>query len=74
MKKIILLTFVLLVFLQALRAQVISVSAEKNNILYIEFDNPITIAVENRSSKSLIIKTDNGEIMGSNGIYKKRRS
>ena len=69
MKKIILLTFVLLVFLQALRAQVISVSAEKNNILYIEFDNPVTIAVENRSSKSLIIKTDNGEIMGSNGIY-----
>jgi len=49
--------------------QKVAVSADKNNILYLEVDNPLTIAVENTSCKELVVKTDNGEITGQNGSY-----
>ncbi|MEP7198121.1 MAG: GldM family protein [Saprospiraceae bacterium] len=50
-------------------AQTISVSNDKENILYIGIDNPMTIAVENESARNLVIKTDNGSINGTNGLY-----
>lgn len=49
--------------------QTIAVSADKNNIVYIGMENPITIAAENNSSQSLIVTTDNGTISGQNGRY-----
>jgi hypothetical protein len=39
------------------------------NVLYIGVSNPLSIVVENTSSNSLIIKTDNGTITGNNGRY-----
>lgn len=51
------------------RAQVIAVSADQNNILYAGLDNPLTIAVENIDRKKIIVKTNIGQISGSNGKY-----
>jgi hypothetical protein len=45
-------------------AQQIAIAADKTNILYLGIDNPITIAVENTSCRDLIVKTDNGKIIG----------
>jgi len=42
--------------------QVVAVQADKMNILYLGIYNPLTIAAENTSSKSIIVTTDNGEI------------
>ena len=39
------------------------------NVLYADVDNPLTIAVENCPSNSIIVKTDNGTISGSRGSY-----
>jgi hypothetical protein len=50
-------------------AQKFSIGADVNNILYIGLDNPLTIAVENQSCKSIIVKSDNGVITGSSGKY-----
>ena len=49
--------------------QLVSIAADKNYIFYLEVENPITIAVENNSCKSLIVKTNNGTIDGQNGRY-----
>ena len=50
-------------------AQKVAVSADKNNLLYLEVDNPLTIAVESQSCKNIIVTTDNGIITGENGSY-----
>ncbi len=50
-------------------AQTFSISPDKMNVLYLGFDNPLSIAVEGISSRSLIVKTDNGTITGKNGQY-----
>ena len=39
------------------------------NILYAGVDNPLTIAVENYSNSSIVVKTNNGKISRSNGSY-----
>ena len=49
--------------------QIVAVSADRNNILYLDMDNPITIAAENSTSQSLVVNIDNGEISGQNGLY-----
>lgn len=43
-------------------SQVIAVANENMNILYLGIPNPIVVAVENISSKSFIVTTDNGDI------------
>lgn len=68
MKKYSLLFFTLLIF-QISYAQKVSISVDKMNILYSGIDNPITIAVENNSNKSLIVKASDGKITGQNGKY-----
>jgi hypothetical protein len=50
-------------------AQKVAVSADRNNLLYIEVDNPLTIAAESQSCKNIIVTTDNGIITGENGSY-----
>ena len=50
-------------------AQKFSISADVNNVFYVGFDNPLTIAVENYSCKSIIVKTDNGTVTGNSGKY-----
>ena len=67
-KHIIFFTFILL-YNFSTSAQTISVSNDKENIIYIGLDNPITIAVESEACKNLVIKTNNGSIIGSNGSY-----
>jgi len=67
--KNLMLTFTILLAVLFTKAQVISIAPDKNNILYVGLDNPLTIAVENNSCKSLIVKTDNGTISGSSGTY-----
>ncbi len=52
-----------------LSGQKTAIAADKSNVLYLEMDNPITIAVENTSCKELIVKSDNGTIKGQNGSY-----
>lgn len=68
MKKYLSLFLILLTFKNS-HGQKFSIAADKMNILYVGVDNPITIAVENSSNKSIIIKTNNGKITGNNGSY-----
>ena len=49
--------------------QNIAVAADKMNVLYVGIDNPITIAAENCSNKSLVVKTTNGKLIKENGQY-----
>lgn len=51
-----------------------SIAADKMNVLYADIDNPLTIAVENIPSNSIIVRTDNGTISGSQGSYVFRSS
>ena len=48
---------------------VLSVSADKMNVLYIGVDNPITIAVSDVTNENIKVKISKGEIRGSNGKY-----
>lgn len=48
-------------------SQNIAISAEKNNILYIGVDNPISVFVENYPFDQLIIKANKGSITGGYG-------
>lgn len=50
-------------------AQKIAIATDRNNVLFQEVDNPITIAVEKLSCKDLYVTTDNGAITGSYGYY-----
>jgi GldM C-terminal domain len=60
--KIIFQLFLLSFISSASLSQHIAVSADKNNILYIGVDNPISITVEGISCNDIIVKTDNGSI------------
>lgn len=42
--------------------QVVAIQPDKMNVLYLCIANPLTIAVENTASSSIIVTTDNGEI------------
>lgn len=48
---------------------VVSVSANKMNVLYIGIENPVTIACSAVSSEDLIVSIDNGDVSGENGEY-----
>lgn len=48
-------------------SQNIAVSAEKNNVLYIGVDNPISVVAENYPSRQLMVKAEKGTLFGSNG-------
>jgi archaellum component FlaG (FlaF/FlaG flagellin family) len=50
-------------------AQHVAITTDRNNTLYQEVENPISVAVENQSCKNLYITIDNGTITGSNGLY-----
>jgi hypothetical protein len=47
----------------------VAITTDRNNTLYQEVENPISVAVENQSCKNLYITIDNGTITGSNGLY-----
>lgn len=49
--------------------QKVAITTDRNNVLFVEMENPITIAAENASCKDLYVTTDNGTITGSNGLY-----
>jgi len=49
--------------------RVLSVSADKMNVLYIGIENSLTIAVSGIASSDLEVTIDNGEIKGENGMY-----
>ena len=69
MKKIFLLLQIFFCFYSFSIGQRISIANEKENVVYIGIDNPITIAVENFSGKSIIAKTNNGELLGREWRY-----
>jgi hypothetical protein len=69
MKKHILILYILLCYLFSVAGQNFSVGADAGNILFVGLDNPLRIAVENLSSKSIVVKVDNGKITGNNGKY-----
>ena len=48
-------------------AQNFLVSADKNNVLYIGVDNPLSIIVENYSSSQILVKADRGHISSGYG-------
>lgn len=50
-------------------AQQCSVANDRQNIVYLGIENPITIAVENIPNSSVVVKTDNGRITGENGHF-----
>ena len=50
-------------------AQKFSIAADKENVLYIGVDNPISIAVENVPARLVIAKINNGKITGKMGNY-----
>jgi GldM C-terminal domain len=64
MMKIVFQLFISSFISSASFSQHIAVSADKNNVLYVGVDNPITVVAENSSCKDLIIKTNNGKITG----------
>ena len=64
MNKTIILIATLIILSLSSFSQKFSVSPDKNNVFYIGVDNPITIAVENTSCNSLIVKSTNGKISG----------
>ena len=68
MKYIYSILFFSLCFVSAV-GQKFSIAADKMNVLYADVDNPLTIAAENCPSNSIIVKTDNGKISGSQGAY-----
>jgi hypothetical protein len=67
--KIGIVAFFLFLYCCASDAQTVSISADANNILYAGLDNPLTIAVENTSNKTIIVETDNGTITGNGDKY-----
>ena len=69
MKKFFSLIIILLYQAPLCFSQVISVANDRENIVTVGLDNPLTIAVENFTAKSIIAKTDNGKLSGGNGIY-----
>ena len=64
-KLLVLISF--LGFHSAVSSQNIAIVADKNNVLYIGVDNPISIVVENYPSNQLVIKAGKGTITGSYG-------
>ena len=68
MKRYFFLLLTILIIATA-HGQRVAVAADKMNVLYVGIDNPITIAAENSSDKSLIVKTTNGKLIGENGQY-----
>ena len=50
-------------------AQHIAVAVDRENILYAGLDNPLTITAENYPCNKLVVKTNNGNISGSEGSY-----
>jgi len=66
MKKFLLIILLVLFDTMAF-TQVFSVSADKNNVLYIGVDNPLSIVVEKYNVSELIIKADKGELFGGAG-------
>ena len=52
-----------------LTAQTIALQLDKMNVLYLGVDNPVTVAVEGYSNKSIFLTTDNGTITGTNGHF-----
>jgi len=69
MKKILFLSFIFLLLQTIVSAQKFAIAADKENVLYIGVDNPISIAVENVPARSIIIKMDNGKISEEFGCY-----
>ncbi len=62
--------FILLVALAgSINAQHIAVAADRENILYVGLENPVTITAENCPCNQLVVKTDNGFIEGSSCKY-----
>ena len=51
------------------KGQLFGIASDYNNVLYAGIENPLTIAVQNISPKSIIAKTDNGTLTGENGHY-----
>ncbi len=56
-------------FTTAAPAQTAAIQFDKENILYINEDNPLTIVAEGFSCKQLVVTSSNGTITGSNGHY-----
>jgi hypothetical protein len=69
MKKILFLSFTFLLLQTIVSAQKFAIAADKENVLYIGVDNPISIAVENVPARSIIIKMENGKISEQFGRY-----
>jgi hypothetical protein len=68
--KIVFTIITLFIFcIQYLKAQFVSVSCDKMNVLYIGVDNPITVAVSNYDVSKIFVKVDSGIISGENGHY-----
>jgi hypothetical protein len=63
------LTTVILLVTVVSRSQDISIANEKMNIFYKGIDNPISFAADGVSSKSLIIKANNGTVSKQYGYY-----
>jgi len=51
-------------FALQISAQRVAVSPDKNNVFYFGVDNPITVAAENCSCNDLVVKTNNGSVIG----------
>ena len=50
-------------------AQAVALGNDRQNVVYLGIDNPMTIVAEGYPCKSLIIVTDNGSITGWDGHY-----
>jgi gliding motility-associated GldM-like protein len=62
--------FVLLLLLAGrVYCQVVAIQMDRENIAYLGIDNPITVAVENCSTGSISLTTNNGEIIGERGHF-----
>ena len=65
----VLVTVLLILFYCISNGQLISISSDNNKALYAGVENPLTITVDNVSSKKIIAKTDIGKLTGESGHY-----
>lgn len=68
MNKAFLIGLLSIIFLPV-NGQKISIANEKFNIFYAELNNPLAIAVENISSKAIVVKATKGVVGKENGSY-----
>lgn len=69
LKKNICFSLALTLTMVSCAGQTIAIANERENVLTVGLDNPLSIAVEKIAANSIVAKTNNGILTGKNGAY-----